>query len=592
VPALGRAVREGGSTRLRRNAVWALTRIDGAGARAAARPALDDKEPGVRQTAAYSAGLHRDAAALPRLLELLRTDLPPVRREAAAALGRLRQAAAVPALLAALRDDQGPFQEQALLHALIEVGARKATLPGLADPNARVRRGALIALDQMAGGDLTREQVVPLLDAADAGLRQTALEVVARRAGWAGAVTGLLGRRLHEKDVTPARRAGLEVTLRAFLKEPAVQDLVARCLGDKELPPASRLLLLDAMARAPLAKPPPAWLRELGRALQDPDERVALGAVAAARAAGAAGLDTDLLRLARERARGEGLRVAALQAVGPRAPAPDAALFDFLLACLRPEKPPLLRLGAATCLGEVPLSPDQLGRLAPETGRAGPLELPRVLPAFERGRGAALGKELVAALGRSPGLPGLTAAALRKTLAAYPPKVRELARPLLKRLEADGARQAARLAELAPLLKEGDAGRGRAQFFSPRALCSTCHAVGGQGGRVGPDLSHIAATRTGRELLEAVVFPSASFARGFEPYVVATTDGRTFTGILTRETADAVYLVGADRAEVPLPRALIDTIQPGRVSIMPQGLDAQLTRDELADVLAFLRSLK
>jgi putative heme-binding domain-containing protein len=123
--------------------------------------------------------------------------------------------------------------------------------------------------------------------------------------------------------------------------------------------------------------------------------------------------------------------------------------------------------------------------------------------------------------------------------------VQELAHPLLKRLDSDTDKQAARLAELTPLLHGGDAARGRTLFFSKKMLCTTCHTVQGQGGRVGPELSHIAVTRTGRELLEAVVFPSASFARGYEPYVVATLDGRTFTGIIAREAADAIYLVDA-----------------------------------------------
>jgi putative heme-binding domain-containing protein len=88
------------------------------------------------------------------------------------------------------------------------------------------------------------------------------------------------------------------------------------------------------------------------------------------------------------------------------------------------------------------------------------------------------------------------------------------------------------------------------------------------------------------------VFPSAGFARGYEPYVVATRGGKVHAGILRRETVDAVYLVTADRAEVRIPRADIDSIEPGKVSIMPQGLDAQLSRQELADLIAFLRSLR
>jgi hypothetical protein len=53
-----------------------------------------------------------------------------------------------------------------------------------------------------------------------------------------------------------------------------------------------------------------------------------------------------------------------------------------------------------------------------------------------------------------------------------------------------------------------------------------------------------------------------------------------------------VYLKTADRAEVRVPRAEIDSVAPGRQSIMPQGLEGKMNRDELRDLIAFLKSLK
>jgi len=129
-------------------------------------------------------------------------------------------------------------------------------------------------------------------------------------------------------------------------------------------------------------------------------------------------------------------------------------------------------------------------------------------------------------------------------------------------------------------------------FFGKKAACSTCHAIQSQGGRVGPDLSKIASIRTGRDLLESVVFPSASFARGYEPYLIRTKDGSILDGLIARETADAIYLFTTDRNEKRVPRGSIDVLQTGKTSIMPQGLEAQLSRDELRDLLAYLASLK
>jgi putative heme-binding domain-containing protein len=98
--------------------------------------------------------------------------------------------------------------------------------------------------------------------------------------------------------------------------------------------------------------------------------------------------------------------------------------------------------------------------------------------------------------------------------------------------------------------------------------------------------------RTPRDLLEAVLFPSASLARGYEPVVVATDDGQTYTGVVLRETTDALRLVAADRSELSIPRQKIEAIEPSRVSVMPQGLDANLSGSELADLIAFLGSLR
>jgi putative heme-binding domain-containing protein len=92
--------------------------------------------------------------------------------------------------------------------------------------------------------------------------------------------------------------------------------------------------------------------------------------------------------------------------------------------------------------------------------------------------------------------------------------------------------------------------------------------------------------------LEAVAFPSATFARGYEPVTLVTSAGLAMSGIIRRETADEVYLMTADRSEAPIRRDEIEEIEPSRVSIMPQGLDRAMTPDELRDLLSFLTSLK
>src|SRR5262249_15154077 len=158
------------------------------------------------------------------------------------------------------------------------------------------------------------------------------------------------------------------------------------------------------------------------------------------------------------------------------------------------------------------------------------MEIPRLLPAFERHSSGAIGAKLVAAMARAPGRSSLTPEAFREVLKAYPAEVRHRAEPILKELEADRVMQAARLSEWEPLLARGEAARGREIFFGQKAACTLCHSAQGQGGHVGPDLGKIGAIRSGHDLLESIVYPSATFARGFEPYVIATQDGRIHSG--------------------------------------------------------------
>ena len=93
-------------------------------------------------------------------------------------------------------------------------------------------------------------------------------------------------------------------------------------------------------------------------------------------------------------------------------------------------------------------------------------------------------------------------------------------------------------------------------------------------------------------MLEAITFPSATIARNFEPYTVITNDGRLVSGVVSRETVDSIYLRTTEREEIRVPRKAIDEMRLSNVSIMPKGLERTLSRTELANVIAFLQSLR
>ena len=153
------------------------------------------------------------------------------------------------------------------------------------------------------------------------------------------------------------------------------------------------------------------------------------------------------------------------------------------------------------------------------------------------------------------------------------------------------AKQRARIEELAALSQHADAARGAEVYRSAKALCTTCHAMAGVGGTLGPDLTKVGAIRTERDLIEAIVFPSASLVRSYEPLLVTTKAGEQL-GLLKAEAADAIVLATGAGVEVRIARADVLSARAASMSLMPPAFDGLLTPQELADLVAYLRTAK
>jgi len=141
------------------------------------------------------------------------------------------------------------------------------------------------------------------------------------------------------------------------------------------------------------------------------------------------------------------------------------------------------------------------------------------------------------------------------------------------------------------LLARGTAQRGRLLFFSARTACGTCHAIAGEGGKIGSDLTKVGAIRSGRDILESILFPSSTFAQGYQSVMVSTTDGQNLDGLIAGETEDGILLRDTGTETLIRKEQIVD-IKPSSVSLMPSGLEQGMTREEFADLLAYLQSLK
>jgi len=575
----------------RSRALWTLARIGNGPALRSIHVALSDANPDVRLAAANSVANYPETAALDGLLPLLSDGDPRVRRAAATALGRIGDSRAVGPLLEALAVGTDRFLEHALIFALIEIDDRDATFAGLEHSLPQVRRAALIALDQMNRGELNQSDVTPLLDTADAELQRTALDILSRRS-WADESVSLLSIWLATPDLAERQQQALRGALRAMEANAGIQELIADKLSDGEVAPAVHVMLLDVVSRSRLDQLPEVWQPAIDDLLGAPDSALAQAAVRAAARFGPERFADALLEIARDERGGDELRLQAAAATGRFRSPLDDDMYDLLSRACQGDRPPLTRLRAAEALATASLSVPQQLDLAGRIAEAGPLELRTMLRAFEGEVGVEVARQLVASLQNSPGLESVPAATLSQLVDRLPADIRTEATTLLQRIERTSADDVAKLELVAAALTTGDPERGRQLFFGRKASCYACHRVGGEGDVLGPDLSQIGQVRTRRDLLEAIVLPSATLARGYETYSAVTRDGRAITGVISHQTERAIQLRTADRAEHRIARDAIDELAPSKLSVMPQGMSNVLTPGELSDLLAYLESLK
>jgi putative membrane-bound dehydrogenase-like protein len=585
--------------RVSRTAAPKLTKTDRPAAYARLiRPTM---EPGTAVVALKQAAQQRDASAAARMLETLTASSASAAapdqairlvRVAAEGLGRLREKRAVAPLLHASAASDDAVLQHSLIFALIEIAEPAATRAGLNDASARTRRAALIALDQMDGSDLKPTEVTPFLSAADEPLRTAANWILGRHPEWGGELAGWFREQLTTgSDGT--RLASLNARLSILANAAAGQELLADAIIKPAFRPATRSAALNTIAEAGLKDVPASWRNAVLTALNPPSKEVA-AAIRAARS-----LNTDpaiaaaLLATGRDLAQPAELRLNALAALpaGTALAGPD---LDFLRPQLAAANAPVLRAIAADVLSHAKLDAAQLAALTEDLKSAGPLELNRLLTAFDAGGDPALGEKLMAALRQAKGAKALNAGQLRAHLAKFPEATRQAGEGFLATLDASAPKQAAHLdalqADLAKLT--GDVRRGQALFNGPKAACATCHRIGYVGGNVGPELTKIGEVRSERDLLESVVYPSASFVRNFEPTTVTLKDGEQVNGIVKRETPDELVLAVGPGPEQHLRRSEIAGTAPSTLSIMPGGFDEQLTRQELADLLFFVKTVR
>ena len=536
----------------------------------------DGEVPVAMPAAQWLVGDPTDAALQIKNLE---SPNPQIRRRAAEALGRAKVRTAVPGILAALAAPEvDRFLFHSLTYALLQIQDPSGTRGGLASSNATVQAAALFALDQMTGGDLLSSEVIPRLGSEDARLQEAAAFVVARYPAWASELVPWFAGRLQ---ANPTGDEILKNTLRSYLGEVAIR----KWIGEELANAPSQSFLLSVMAAARMDALPEEWTAPLAVLLtKNIAVEQVLAVLAAAPPAAEAGFEDSFSRFGSDDALPVTARLAALAQRSNKALSTPE--FTFALAQLKAGKG-----AAATLLRDARLTDSQLLNLAPLVGTAGILDRLPLLKAFGGNQNADVGKALLSSISPSAILTNLPRESVTEAFASFPQKTRDDLETA--RSSSTPPDQRARLDELEKSLGEGDAQRGALVFQSTKAACSVCHPLGYAGGHFGPDLGRIGAVRTRRDLIEAIVYPSASFVRSYETVQITRNDGTQAFGIITKQSPESLTITSAAGSPpVSILRSDVKQVTSIPLSLMPLGLDYILSPAELADVIAYLLSSK
>ncbi|GGC40184.1 L-sorbosone dehydrogenase [Parapedobacter defluvii] len=139
--------------------------------------------------------------------------------------------------------------------------------------------------------------------------------------------------------------------------------------------------------------------------------------------------------------------------------------------------------------------------------------------------------------------------------------------------------------------KTGDPVKGELIFRKRELACLTCHAIGGAGGQIGPDLSSLGTSSPAETIIKSVIYPTESIKEGYELQRVVRTDGSEIMGYLVTDRPSEIIVRDVTGHEVAIPKDNIKTREKIPGSLMPPSLTASLDKQEFIDLISFLSKL-
>ncbi len=548
---------------------------------------LQDDDIEVQIAAARCLGIAHATSAVPSLRNLLsRTTSDPVRRQVATALGQIGDGAAVPELLAAADTTSDRFIRHAIIYSLITINQPDPVKQALTHTSKHVREAALIALDQMESSTLSADDLIVFLNQPDHQLQQTALWAATHHPEWSSQIIAFVDKKLSTGLPSEEEAHLFKDLLISFSSKEDVQTLLAQktreCTGEK------RLFFLDVIAKSKTTQFPRTWVDVIGEQLE-PQTESALKAKALqiAELRNLFSLAPKIRKLVSDTSCAPNLRIDAMAILVKNQPVLNTNDFSYLFSVLASSKDASMQQKVAYILDQAALSEAQLGKVAYQfLPTADAMILPRIVSLFSGRHSAAIGQQLAAALMRSSSLDGYTEDTIKSLFSDYPDVLKPSVDSLMIQLNKVRGERTKRLDAYEKMISKGVLDRGR-ELFLGKATCYLCHTIGNEGGKFGPDLTSIQRDRSARDLLEAIVYPGATYVREFETYKI-TTPTTTYTGIIKSRTPDAIIMDISPTNTVRIATADIKSSHMVNTSMMPQGLDKLLTEQEMADLMTYL----
>lgn len=523
-----------------------------------------------RDTASRLIYQRQDRAAVAPLRELAANSKSPLAR--VMAMHSLHGLSALePALVvSALESKVTKVCEHALQLAesfTDQADVRDAVLPLADDANLRVRYQAAFTLGAFAGESVTRElSKLAARDGADAWMQLAILSSISQRRG------EFLAALLSDSKARSLPH------VRAILNAVAVQ--IGAANSKAEL--ATMIQQLDALAADASGK---SLAEELVRNLvskQPAAKEMLAGATGGKAREILAGLVRDAMTAARDDAKSPADRASAIRTLASSSFVETKTLFAELLQSKQPQPVQAATLETlarfdstdvpSLIVAAWPSQTPQLRATSVETLFTRASWIVSFLDAVE--------KQTIA---RADLDPARIALLRQHKEAAIRDRATKLfaGATLARRQEVVDAYQIA-------LEVKGDVDRGRAHF---RKHCAACHKLENFGESIGADLNAIRDRGTAAVLLN-ILDPNREVKPQFLSYVVVLDSGRTLTGMIAAETANSLTLRKADNTTETVLRINIDELKSTGLSFMPEGLEKQLDPAAMADLLAYLNSIK